>query len=80
MIKFIDNPNLTHYFEDLFKKISILYPEALVYHFNCSYEQRKDRHTEFCSELSVELRQKMRINYLFIEALVLLQYPEVRLR
>lgn len=26
MIKFIDNPALTHYFEDLFKKIVILYP------------------------------------------------------
>lgn len=48
MIKFINNPNLVGYFEDLFRSIASIYPEALIYHFNCSYEQEKDQTTPFC--------------------------------
>jgi hypothetical protein len=80
IIKALNSHEMVEYFADLFDSIMKMYPEALVYHFNCYYEKEAECITESARQVYEELHNKLKTHFKFIGALELLYHPEKRLK
>ena len=80
MIRNINSYDISIYLEELFEYLMANYPEALVYPFNCSYPRKNNCHIKLSLDMYTHLHERMGKYFEFINNLVLVQHPEMRLK
>ncbi len=75
----LNNQSVSQYFQDLFEKLALKYPEALLYNFNVIFQFKEECKTDLSNYLYDLMKKKFPHNFQFIDALNVITHPEHRL-